>query len=238
MVFSGLVDPGDRQRSPQPWRRPSCLDHRPSGVRVRARNVVEQLQTEAKESASIKVGEARFFQRSAPLARFKPLPTSLHSLQYQEDNDMATTAALLAFAAVGAVAHNHPNEPIGPNEPVEPNVNTATAPSAVYAAQATAATYDGRQRYQRGRAFDRYVEIWLENTDYDKAAGDPNLAWLASKGITLSNYYGVTHPSEPNYVAAIGGDNFGMDNDNFNQVADDVFTVTDLLEDKGISWGS
>lgn len=45
----------------------------------------------------------------------------------------------------------------------------------------------------------------LENTDYDKAAGDPNMAWLASQGITLSNYYGVTHPSEPNYVASVGG---------------------------------
>ncbi|KAF2172033.1 hypothetical protein M409DRAFT_63534 [Zasmidium cellare ATCC 36951] len=139
---------------------------------------------------------------------------------------MATTAAFLALAAVGVVAQN------------EPNVNTATAPSAVYAAQATAANYEGRSRYQRGRVFDRFVEIWLENTDYDKAAGDPNLAWLASKGITLSNYFGVTHPSEPNYAAAVGGDNFGMDNDNFNQIEDDVFTVTDLLEDRGISWGS
>ncbi|KAK1817890.1 hypothetical protein LTR12_007642, partial [Friedmanniomyces endolithicus] len=37
------------------------------------------------------------------------------------------------------------------------------------------------------------------------AAGDPNLAWLAQKGITLENYFGVTHPSEPNYVSAVGG---------------------------------
>lgn len=61
---------------------------------------------------------------------------------------MATTAVLVALAAVGAVAQN------------EPNVNTATAPSAVYAAQATAANYEGRSRYQRGRVFDRFVEIW------------------------------------------------------------------------------
>ena len=62
----------------------------------------------------------------------------------------------------------------------------------------------------KGKAFDRVVIIWNENTDFDKAQGDPNLAWLATKGITLSNYFGVTHPSEPNYVASIGGDNFGM----------------------------
>lgn len=34
------------------------------------------------------------------------------------------------------------------------------------------------------------MTIWLENTDYSKAAGDPNLAYLASKGITLENYFG------------------------------------------------
>lgn len=75
-----------------------------------------------------------------------------------------------------------------------------------------------------------------ENTDFTKAAGDPNLAWLASKGITLDNYFGVTHPSEPNYAASICGDNLGMDNDDFNQVAGNVSTVIDLLEARGISW--
>lgn len=64
-----------------------------------------------------------------------------------------------------------------------------------------------------------------------------NLAWLASKGVTLTGYHAVTHPSEPNYVAAIGGDYFGMQNDDFNQIASNVSTVLDLLDDKGISWG-
>ncbi|KAL1619944.1 hypothetical protein SLS56_009911 [Neofusicoccum ribis] len=64
--------------------------------------------------------------------------------------------------------------------------------------------------FAKGKAFDRIAIIWLENTDYDKAVGDPNLAWLASKGVTLDNYHAVTHPSQPNYLAAIGGDYFGM----------------------------
>lgn len=41
----------------------------------------------------------------------------------------------------------------------------------------------------KGKAFDRFAIIWLENTDYDLAVGDPNLAWLAKKGITLSNHF-------------------------------------------------
>lgn len=64
-----------------------------------------------------------------------------------------------------------------------------------------------------------------------------NLVWLAEQGITLENYFGVTHPSEPNYVASHGGDYFGMDNDDLNMIDANVSTIVDLLEDKGISWG-
>ncbi|GAB7353654.1 hypothetical protein MBLNU459_g4063t1 [Dothideomycetes sp. NU459] len=113
--------------------------------------------------------------------------------------------------------------------------NTATNASDVYRAQATAKT-ESPTSHVAGKAFDRFVTIWLENTDYTKAVADPNLAWLASQGITLSNYFGVTHPSEPNYCASVGGDNFGMDNDNFNFVANNVSSVVDLLEDKNVSW--
>jgi acid phosphatase len=51
--------------------------------------------------------------------------------------------------------------------------------------------------------------------DYHNAARDPNQKWLASKGITLTNYYGTGHPSQPNYIAAASGDNYGMDNGNY-----------------------
>lgn len=158
--------------------------------------------------------------------------------------------AVGALAIAGAAAHppawgGYSQGAWGPGEypqpastTLEPDVYTATAPAAVYSAQATASTYEGPTTYVKGRAFDRFITIWMENTDFDKAAEDPNLAWLATKGITLENYFGVTHPSEPNYCASHGGDNFGMDNDDFNQIASNISTVTDLLEDKGISWGS
>ena len=119
----------------------------------------------------------------------------------------------------------------------EPDVYTASKVAAVEAAQATAPTTH-KTSHVKGKVFDRFITIWLENTDYKKAEGDPNLAALASQGITLFNYFAVTHPSEPNYCASHGGDNFGMDNDDFNQIDANVSAVTALLEDKGISWGS
>ncbi|KAJ9627067.1 hypothetical protein H2203_003528 [Taxawa tesnikishii (nom. ined.)] len=157
---------------------------------------------------------------------------------------MLSSLAISALALTGAVVAlpNPKSTPCSTTHAgtaaatsLEPNVNTATSAADVYAAQATAAS-ESPVSHVKGKAFDRFVVIWLENTDYDKAVGDPNLAWLAQKGITLTNYFGVTHPSEPNYVASHGGDNFGMDNDNFNRIASNVSSLVDLLEDKGVSW--
>lgn len=77
---------------------------------------------------------------------------------------------------------------------------TATGTADVAAARATAKT-SSPTSHVKGKVFDRLAIIWLENTDYDLAAGDPNLDWVAKKGIKLTSHFAVTHPSEPNYVA-------------------------------------
>jgi acid phosphatase len=48
---------------------------------------------------------------------------------------------------------------------------TATDAANVYAAQATALSRSPTSSV-KGKAFDRYVSIWFENTDYDMAAAD------------------------------------------------------------------
>ncbi|KKY18035.1 putative acid phosphatase [Phaeomoniella chlamydospora] len=155
---------------------------------------------------------------------------------------MVPSFKLAALAALTGIALAIPGKPGKPGKQAPTSsidwadYYTATSTAAVYAAQATAKTSSPTSNV-KGKAFDRFVVIWLENTDYDMAVADPNLAWLATKGITLSNYFGTTHPSEPNYAAAISGDNFGMDNDNFNQFPANISTVIDLLEARGISWG-
>ncbi|EFQ31499.1 phosphoesterase [Colletotrichum graminicola] len=114
---------------------------------------------------------------------------------------------------------------------------TATGAADVAAAAATAKTSSPTSNVT-GKAFDRFVIIWNENTDYEKALGDPNLAWLAEKGIVLDNNFAVTHPSQPNYFASVCGDYLGMQNDNFNRADRNVSTVFDLLDTRGISWGA
>ncbi|PYH43272.1 acid phosphatase PHOa [Aspergillus saccharolyticus JOP 1030-1] len=89
-----------------------------------------------------------------------------------------------------------------------------------------------------GLAFNRFYQIWLENIDYDDAAADENVQWLASQGITLTNFYAVTHPSEPNYCASASGDTFGMDNDDFHQIPANVSTIADLLDTKRYNYSN
>lgn len=51
------------------------------------------------------------------------------------------------------------------------NQYTATATADVAAARATAKTSSPTSNV-KGAAFDRFVVVWLENTDYDMAVGD------------------------------------------------------------------
>jgi hypothetical protein len=59
---------------------------------------------------------------------------------------------------------------------------------------------------------------------------------VASQGITLTNYKAVTHPSQPNYVASVGGSTHWLLGDYFWRIGEDKKTIVDLLEPAGISW--
>lgn len=52
----------------------------------------------------------------------------------------------------------------------------------------------------------------------------------------LTRYYAHTHPSQPNYLAAIGGDYFGNNHDDYVRIPQNVATVVDLLEWGNITW--
>jgi hypothetical protein len=65
--------------------------------------------------------------------------------------------------------------------------------------------------------YQHIVEIMMENTSYNTIIGNPdapNINALANNYGLATNYFGVTHPSEPNYVANIGGSYFGIQDDN------------------------
>jgi len=65
--------------------------------------------------------------------------------------------------------------------------------------------------------YQHIVEIMMENTSYGTIIGNPlapHINSLASKYGLATDYFGVTHPSEPNYMANIAGSFFGVQDDN------------------------
>ncbi|KAI4519581.1 hypothetical protein K525DRAFT_205742 [Schizophyllum commune Loenen D] len=89
-----------------------------------------------------------------------------------------------------------------------------------------------------GKAFNRFIQIWLENTDFDDAGSTPAWENLAKRGLLLSSYHSLTHPSEPSYIASVGGDFWGLHNDDYYHIPENISTVVDLLDEKGISWAT
>ncbi|GAX41439.1 phosphoesterase [Tolypothrix sp. NIES-4075] len=112
------------------------------------------------------------------------------------------------------------------------------------------------------KAIPKYQHIFViieENKSYDQIIGNPNapiINQLAKTYNLAANFYAQVHPSEANYIAMLGGDTFGIhDDDAFycqagssdrfcqnSRKSDYVnHTVTskslmDQLEQKGLTW--
>lgn len=85
-----------------------------------------------------------------------------------------------------------------------------------------------------GQAFDRIFIIILENQLETAVLENAYMRKLASQGVRLSHYAGVSHPSQPNYIASLAGSTCNVTTDDCQDV--DSPNLVDLLEAKGITW--
>lgn len=86
--------------------------------------------------------------------------------------------------------------------------------------------------------FDHIVVITFENKEYKKVIGNlfmPTYNKYARSYTLLTQFYAVTHPSLPNYIAMIGGDTFGI-TENCNTCFIDAPSLPDLIEASGRTW--
>ena len=82
--------------------------------------------------------------------------------------------------------------------------------------------------------------IMLENHSFSSVIGNANAPYinsLADEYGLATNYYGVTHPSLPNYVATISGSNWFSNMDVPTQTFDHR-NLVDQLEEHHIGWGA
>jgi phosphatidylinositol-3-phosphatase len=86
-------------------------------------------------------------------------------------------------------------------------------------------------------AFSHVYLLVLENEGFASLVGNPNAPFLNSliAGYGLAtNYYGVDHPSEPNYLALFSGSTQGVTDDNDHEFA--AANLADQLDAHGKTW--
>ncbi len=86
--------------------------------------------------------------------------------------------------------------------------------------------------------FEHIAIIIFENKEFGSVIGNslmPNYNKLASEYTLLTQYYAVTHPSLPNYIALMGGDTFGITS-NCKDCFIDAPSLPDLIEATGRTW--
>src|SRR6516164_6160417 len=100
-------------------------------------------------------------------------------------------------------------------------------------------------RLEAQTAFPRYDHVFLiimENEGYNQVVGNqfaPILNALAQDYGLATNYTGVADPSEPNYVAMLGGDFFGINSDDpywFPGQTVDAANLMSQLDSAGETW--
>src|SRR5947199_6767874 len=88
-----------------------------------------------------------------------------------------------------------------------------------------------------GKHYGHVFVIMMENTGYKSLIGNPNAPFINSAAATYelaTKYFGVTHPSQPNYIAATSGSTNGVADDNDTTI--DVPNIVDQLEAKSKTW--
>jgi len=86
--------------------------------------------------------------------------------------------------------------------------------------------------------FKHIAIVMFENKEFGSVIGNPlmpNYNRLAREYTLLTQYYAVTHPSLPNYIAFIGGDTFGITS-NCNDCFINAPSLPDYIEATSRTW--
>ena len=86
--------------------------------------------------------------------------------------------------------------------------------------------------------FDHIVILIFENKEFGTVIGNsdmPTFNKLANDYTLLTQFYAVTHPSLPNYIAMIAGDTLGIES-NCTRCFVNATSLPDLIENSGRTW--
>jgi acid phosphatase len=82
--------------------------------------------------------------------------------------------------------------------------------------------------------FSKIVIVVFENEDEAVVLQQPTFNALSRSGAYFTNFHALARPSQPNYLAMIGGSTFGVTNN--DPISINATTLVDLLEDNNFTW--
>src|SRR5438128_5800410 len=86
--------------------------------------------------------------------------------------------------------------------------------------------------------FDQFVVVLMENHDLsDIYVPAPYMTQLADQYAFSQHWESITNPSQPNYIAVIGGSTFGVSGDGNHPNLNDP-TLVDIIENSGHTWNA
>lgn len=80
----------------------------------------------------------------------------------------------------------------------------------------------------------KFMVVILENEDFDKAIRQPFMSSMMKEGATLTQFFALGRPSQPNYIGFVAGSMLGVKTN--SEVNLDESHLADLLEAKGKTW--
>ncbi len=113
----------------------------------------------------------------------------------------------------------------------------ATLAAVLAVALATTVSAAGAGGRSDLKNFQHVWVVMMENTGFHALIGNPNAPWINQAAHTYgfaTNSYGVTHPSQPNYIANTSGSTNGVPND--NDITINVPNIVDQLSAAGKTW--
>jgi phosphatidylinositol-3-phosphatase len=144
---------------------------------------------------------------------------------------------IVLFFGLGADCNGGSGSP--PPAPAWGPPLTTTTPPAPNTAMA--AGTDGSATVETNLPLYEHIFVIVEeNHGYGQVIGNrsaPTFNRLAQSFGLATGYFGVGHPSEPNYVALLGGDTFGIHDDgSYSSHSIDQPGLVDQLEEAGLEW--
>jgi hypothetical protein len=118
--------------------------------------------------------------------------------------------------------------------------STSTAPPAASVKQTSSAAVQSSASSATGSSTNRSIPrpdhvviVVLENHSFDEVVGRPDAPFLNSivaEGAVLTDSHGISHPSQPNYLALFSGSTHGVSDDSCPQTFSDGNLARSLLD--------